>query len=153
MKKSWSLAILKNTFEGTPWFGDSVMDVLDDIAAEQAVDPAQGKSIDTLVRHMLAWREFALQRFLGNHTYDLEVNSDADWHKIPNSDPSLWPVLLDKLRENQEALVAAVDSFPEEMLGEIVPGKSYRFIDLLSGVVQHDIYHLGQIGLLRRQYA
>ena len=39
---------------------------------------------------------------------------------------------------------------PEEKLNESAGGAEYNFYFLLRGVVQHNLYHAGQIALLKR---
>ena len=49
-------------------------------------------------------------------------------------------------RELREAVVG----LPDEALDQIPPGSKTRLDDLISGVAFHDIYHAGQIQLLKR---
>jgi hypothetical protein len=46
-----------------------------------------------------------------------------------------------------------VAAFPESRLGDQVPGKTenyHNFYYLLAGIVQHELYHAGQIALLKK---
>ena len=57
------------------------------------------------------------------------------------------------LRQEQEKLLAVVGAFDPRWLDEIAPGSGrYRFIDLMFGVLTHDLYHTGQIQLVKRLY-
>ncbi len=47
-------------------------------------------------------------------------------------------------------LAAAVEKFGDERLGETVPGRNYAFYNLFHGIVQHSIYHGGQIAILKK---
>jgi hypothetical protein len=49
-----------------------------------------------------------------------------------------------------EELTTAVSVFPESRLTETIPGKDYAFTNMLLGVVQHELYHAGQIALLKK---
>lgn len=47
----------------------------------------------------------------------------------------------------------AVAAFPDSHLLEPVPGKKekhYDYFYLFSGIVQHELYHAGQIALLKK---
>ncbi len=138
---------LENTFEGKPWYGRSLMDILREIAPDTAHQVLRGRSILRLGRHLLAWRVFTLEKLRGNAEYDIEIGGEGDWPSDPGMD---WPALLDALRDNQAQLLAALRQFPEANLLERVPGRNFRYSFLLEGVVQHDIYHLGQIALLKQ---
>lgn len=63
-----------------------------------------------------------------------------------------WEETVAHLRESQQALLEAVRIFPEERFGELVPSKTqkYTYYTLLHGIIQHDIYHLGQIAILKK---
>jgi hypothetical protein len=57
------------------------------------------------------------------------------------------------VRRVHEELVAAVAALADSRLDEIVPGKEgayYTFYYMLHGVVQHELYHAGQIALLKK---
>jgi hypothetical protein len=57
------------------------------------------------------------------------------------------------VRRVHEELVAAVAVLPDSRLDEVVPGKQgahYTFYYMLHGVVQHELYHAGQIALLKK---
>jgi len=59
-----------------------------------------------------------------------------------------------KLQESQKELIEAAAKFPEERYGELVPSKvqKYTYYTLLHGIMQHDIYHLGQIAILKKGF-
>jgi hypothetical protein len=57
------------------------------------------------------------------------------------------------LKHTHEELVKAVAAFPDARLQEQVPGKTqsyYNFYYMFSGIVQHELYHAGQIALLKK---
>jgi hypothetical protein len=57
------------------------------------------------------------------------------------------------LRSQHARLVEAVRAFEPRRLDEAVPGsRQYRFVDLLFGIASHDLYHVGQIQVLKRLY-
>ena len=60
-----------------------------------------------------------------------------------------WAATLDALTGAHERLAAAVGRLDEDLDGP-VPGKSYTKYVLVHGVLQHELYHAGQIGLLKR---
>jgi hypothetical protein len=47
-------------------------------------------------------------------------------------------------------MVKAIEKFPIERLTDTVPGRSYDFHQLFHGIVDHCIYHAGQIALLKK---
>jgi uncharacterized damage-inducible protein DinB len=44
----------------------------------------------------------------------------------------------------------AVRAFPESKLSENAPNRDHTYYVLLQGMVQHDLYHAGQIAILKK---
>ena len=60
---------------------------------------------------------------------------------------------LADVRRTHEELASAVAALPDARLDEMVPGKEgahYTFYYMLHGLVQHELYHAGQIALLKK---
>ena len=135
---------MEKTFDGPAWHGPSVMEALKDVSQISASKKISGShSIIELVLHMATWRDFATKRLSGDNLYEV---SDTD--NFPKT--TYWTMALDKLRESQAKLLAALKTFPEDKLFTIVATRNYDFYTLLHGIIQHDIYHTGQIVLLKK---
>ncbi len=138
--------MLEKTFEKYPWFGQSMMEILSSIDPK-IVDQRHGlaHTINELVLHMTSWRKFATKRIEGVDDY--EVSDEMNFPK-----PGSWQNAMAELKASQTALIAAMKNFPESRLGDIVPSKShkYTYYTLLHGIIQHDIYHLGQVAILKK---
>ena len=78
------------------------------------------------------------------------VGTDADWPSIPEKTAAAWDRATDDLFRSAERLAVAIEGFDDGRLQQTVPGRSYDFYHLLHGVVQHSLYHGGQIALLKR---
>jgi hypothetical protein len=61
-----------------------------------------------------------------------------------------WTEATGHLFQTGERLALAIESFGDTRLEDIVPGRRYDFYHLLHGVVQHSLYHGGQIAMLKR---
>jgi uncharacterized damage-inducible protein DinB len=137
---------LEKTFDKFPWYGPSVMEILKD------VDPSiTSKKVGTthsiieLVLHMTSWRIFATKRLQGDNNYEV-----SELLNFPVE--GTWDQALQAFRDSQAGLIDAARKFSEDRLGELVPSKTqkYTYYTLLHGIEQHDIYHAGQIMLIRR---
>lgn len=137
-----------HVFEGTPWYGDAIMDKLPNIASAIALrKPAPDRSsIAEIVWHMIAWREYVIKKMEGQGDFNIEMNTPADWTKKSLD----WIQLLEKLKANQKELIQKLSSHSDDWLDQIVPGKTHNFDVLLQGIIRHDVYHLGQIGLIQQ---
>ena len=61
--------------------------------------------------------------------------------------------LVESTKQTHNELIKAVAAFPDSRLQEQVPGKTqnyYNFYYMFSGIVQHELYHAGQIALLKK---
>jgi uncharacterized damage-inducible protein DinB len=133
-------------FEGKTWYGECLMESLERVSTEEALHSIAGRSIMRLTRHLLAWRQFALEKLQNNDVFDIELNSEADW---PSDETAPgWEEVLAALRQNQTEMLACIEKMSTEKLLEVVPGRSYRYAYLLQGILEHDAYHQGQINLL-----
>src|SRR5271165_1346087 len=143
---------LRRAFDGEAWHGDSLFEILDGVTAAQAfARPIKGAhTIWELALHIAAWDGAAFRR-LGGAAVEL---SDAEnFPPVTDTSESAWRAALARVRRVHEQLVAAVAGLPDSRLGEIVPSKEgahYTFYYMLHGVAQHELYHAGQIALLKK---
>jgi len=141
---------LKRAFEGKAWHGPSVCEVLAGVTAEQAAEhpiPAT-HSIWELTLHIATWERVGRRRI--QEATPIDVSDEEDWPAVEDTSDEAWSTALDELRRNHEALRAAIRELDEARLEEIVPGTQYTVYFLLHGVIQHDLYHAGQIALLKK---
>ena len=100
-------------------------------------------SVAEQLAHIVAWRNFAVQKLTGNNNFNIEDNSAADWPEPPE-----WNTLGKEYETCHQNLLEAIKNFPVEQLSSKVPGRSYSFMYLINGIVEHDYYHFGQINSL-----
>jgi hypothetical protein len=79
--------------------------------------------------------------------------TEKDWPRVQGSDAAAWAAATERLFRTGEQLAGAIETFPEERLQETVPGRDYGFYHLFHGIVQHSLYHAGQIAMLKRAAA
>ena len=144
------IKMLENTYNGAAWHGSTIMELLNSINAEIAFKPAEHiHKICELVQHITAWRIFAIKRIEGDKFY--EVSQKENWKTFEIHDDASWEEIKTDLAESQQALVHVLHSVKDELLDEEVNGKAYDYYTLIHGVIQHDLYHLGEIALLARE--
>jgi uncharacterized damage-inducible protein DinB len=141
---------LARAYEGEAWHGDPLTKILDGVTAERAAArPVPGAhSIWELVLHITAWLDVARRRLAGEA---VELTPAEDWRAAPPApDERAWRAALDALRAAERALHEAAAAADDARLDEITPGRRYTNYVLLHGVVQHTLYHAGQIALLKK---
>jgi uncharacterized damage-inducible protein DinB len=140
---------ISRAFDGDAWHGDPLMKILDGITAAQAsAHPVEGAhSIWEVVNHLRAWRPAIVTRLSGKAA---ELTGIGDWPPVTDTSDAAWRHCLSDLRERQLALVTAVRAFPEKKLDENAPNREHSYYVMLQGIVQHDLYHAGQIAILKK---
>ncbi len=143
---------LRRAFAGDAWHGDSVFEILKGVtAAQAAARPIKNAhTIWELVLHIAAWDGAVLRRLGG---VKVALSDAENFPAVTDASETAWRKALADVRRVHEQLVEAVSVLPDSRLDEIVPGKEgahYTFYYMLHGVVQHELYHAGQIALLKK---
>jgi len=137
-------------FQGKPWYGTSTMSIIDMVSYSQVNIRPEGfsKSIAGLLRHMIAWRVFTIKRLRGLADFTIDAKSAENWNSSDVTEKE-WKGLLKLLKKTQVALVDVLETLEIDNLTEGVPGSIYNKDYLIRGIIQHDVYHLGQIAVLK----
>jgi uncharacterized damage-inducible protein DinB len=146
------IRLLKESYEGDPWHGRSIKSLLGDVTPEIALkkpNPAS-HSIAELVYHMITWRDFLISRLQPEEGKDTKYFERMDWRTLNLSSVQTWQEGLKLLEESQHRLLSALEQFNDSILPEKVAERKYTFNTLLYGLVQHDVYHSGQIAYVTK---
>src|SRR5262249_46806618 len=96
------------------------------------------------------WDDAVLRRMRG---MSVTLSDNENFPPVDDESPEAWRKAVAKVHETHKKLVEGVARFPDSRLTEKVPGKEpdyYNFYYMLSGIVQHELYHAGQIALLKK---
>lgn len=141
------IKMLQHTYEKNAWHGPAVKEVLENVSADDAHKRLPNShSIIELVAHMTAWRIFVVKKLQGNSEY--KVTDDMNFPA-----PTDWGKVVEELDASQARLIQELKGFDSSKLYEPVPHGSYNynFHTLLHGIIHHDLYHAGQIALIKKQ--
>ncbi|HEV8588421.1 MAG TPA: DinB family protein [Pyrinomonadaceae bacterium] len=142
---------LKRAYEGGAWHGPSVREVLEGVTAQQAHARRlpNGHTIYELVRHIAVWEDAGRRRLEGDPA-NIAISSPEDWPPPNDTSEAAWEQAKAALDRRHQALVEAITRVSESRLDEpIVAGKSSVYVTL-HGVIQHDLYHAGQMAILKK---
>lgn len=142
--------LLDGIYRGPVWYGPTILQNLEGIDAAWALArpiPA-AHSIWEIVRHMTAWMDEVI-RVLDGEQY-VTLPAEEDWSEIAANDEAAWQSALAILASVHGALCEAVAEFPDSRLQELVVGQDFTYHFMLHGLIQHNVYHNGQIGILRK---
>jgi uncharacterized damage-inducible protein DinB len=140
---------LRRAFDGSAWHGPSLMELLKDVdAATAAAKPIpDAHSIWELVLHIAAWDGAALKRIGGKKA---QLKGQQNFPRVPDPTDDAWQAAIAQAKEKHKALIETVEALSEKRLRDQVPGKRYNFWHMLHGVAQHELYHAGQIAILKK---
>jgi uncharacterized damage-inducible protein DinB len=136
---------------GDAWYGDPIWKILQGIDARcAAAELIPGThNIWQLVMHMEFWEHIAARRLEGPVTPDdagnfpfIAAQNEAEWQKT-----------LDSFRVSNREFRQAMALLDSSSLDSNTPGGQRSFRYELVGVIEHHIYHAGQIALLKKGYS
>ena len=141
---------LRRAYEGDAFHGPSLSEILSGVTLEQAMRRpiADAHTIFELVLHITAWDRECVRRIrTGTKARDLP---DPENFPTPPANEEGWRRALADLKRANDELCEAVEEFPDERLGEIVSGRPFSFYVMMHGMAQHNLYHGGQIAILKK---
>jgi len=143
---------LRRAFDGSAWHGPALFELLEDVDAPTAAARpiANVHSIWELVLHIAAWDRAALVRLGGKKC---QLKGKQNFPLVPEPTNAAWREAVAHVRTTHQELVKAVAGLRDARLRDQCPGKRYDLYHLLHGVVQHELYHAGQIAILKKTQA
>lgn len=144
---------MDRAFSGDAWHGPPLKSLLNGLLAEDASKhPIDGAhSIWELVLHLTTWNDIMRHELSGEQT---EVNAEKDWPAVWEATEIAWKRALNNLDDSHDRLREVAAGLRDEQLEEIPVRRTRntRYV-MLHGVVQHNLYHAGQIAILRKALA
>lgn len=140
---------LRLAFEGGAWHGPGVLETLEGVTAKQASShPLAGAhSIWELVVHIAAWEDACRRRLGGDRA---ELSTAEDWPTVTDPTEAAWATTKAALIEGHHKLRESVAFLTEARLDEPILQDMPSVYITIHGVVQHDLYHAGQIAILKK---
>ena len=126
--------------------GVDIGPLLDSVSEEQArAHPiSDAHSIIELVAHMSTWMDAVAHRLIGDTR---ELTTEEDWRDVTQLP---WPTAIDELENAHSRLSDVIARLTVDDLDKIVAGRKYNVYVMLHGVIQHNLYHSGQIAILKK---
>jgi uncharacterized damage-inducible protein DinB len=146
---------IRRAFEGSAWHGDSMLELLADVNAKTAAArPIKGAhSIWEILLHVAAWDDVVARRTGGTA---VTLTDEQNFPTVTDTSEAAWSRAIESTKKTHHELIKAVAAFSDSRLMDQVPGKTenyYNFYYMFSGIVQHELYHAGQIALLKKAAA
>ena len=143
---------IRRAFEGNAWHGDSVLELLAGVNAKTAAARpiTDAHSIWELLLHIAAWDDAVRRRTAGEA---VTLSDEQNFPPVRDVSEAAWRQAIESVKRTHNDLIKAAAAFPDSRLQDPVPGKTekyYNFFYMFSGIVQHELYHAGQIALLKK---
>jgi uncharacterized damage-inducible protein DinB len=145
------LSLLDEAFDRKAWHGPNLRGAIRGLHAGRAAwRPAAGRhSIWDLVVHAAYWK-YAVRRRLAGEKRGSFARAGSNWFARADSSEAAWRRDVALLQAEHRRLRDAVAALGEADLSRRVPGRRTRWATLIYGVAAHDVYHAGQIQLVKR---
>lgn len=133
--------------DGSRWFDQCYKEKIGSLSDTEAfaIPIPQVHSVAEHLSHVLEWRKECLLRFKGQRT-EL-MNSADDWKDNVTLSEIGWTTLKNLFYESTTILINALEKQDDRYLETMFQDTKYNFHYLVEGIIQHDLYHLGQIGI------
>lgn len=142
---------LQEVLNGEPWYGKSFQNLLAEINPGIVYKKLgeNAHSLIDLIYHMVTWSDFTKQRLYRDKNLDLSALHAFDWRETITTIHT-WNNGLSEFTASTNAIIEILKTCTDDLLQEKVDYRDYNFNVLLNGLVQHNIYHIGQIAFLNK---
>ena len=146
------LRALDEAFDRKSWHGTNLRGSLRGLsAAEAAWRPAPGRhSIREIVVHCAYWKYAVWRRLTGATRGSFPIDGSNWFERPPSRSMTAWRAERRLLEAMHQELRKAVANVDRRVLHRRLPGSKVTRFDLIAGVAAHDLYHAGQIQLIKR---
>jgi hypothetical protein len=149
------LKIIDQAYDHMAWHGTNLRGSVRGLTIEEAGwRPAPGRhNIWEVAVHAAYWKYAVRRRLLGEKRGSFPLKG-SNWFARPEA-PSVeaWRNDIKLLEEMHRSLRQAVGELPLARLYETPAGKKVSNAAMIYGIASHDLYHAGQIQLLKRLYS
>ena len=143
---------IRRAFDGEAWHGDSVLK--SSMESMPRWPPPIRSRTRTVSGNWFCILPPGMARFLTRMGgAALELRDEQNFPPVKDTSEAAWRKAIEHANRTHSELVKAVAAFPDSRLQEQVPGKTEGYHDFFytfSGIVQHELYHAGQIALLKK---
>lgn len=147
---------LSTILYGHAWYGNPIYTIIDSVTFESAFEKVPGAShtIAEILMHMLSWTEEVTSRMQGHVA---GTPAGGDWPHVGEPDEQKLQQMVNNFKLANVKLLQLIDEFPEDKWNqatnderESYSGDELSYEAMIVGLIQHHVYHAGQIALLNK---
>ena len=151
-QKTTLLDLINQAYDHKAWHGANLRGSLRGVTAPLAAErPARGRhNIWENVVHCAYWKYAIWRRITGDTTVAFPVKG-SNWFERPHLlTAAVWRADIALLDDAHRTLRALVESLSPRDLGRSRGASKFDVAGMLIGIAAHDVYHAGQIQLLKK---
>jgi hypothetical protein len=141
---------IKTTFMGNSFLDTSITRTIEDLLPKEALlkSHPQERNIWELIKHISIWNQYATN--ILQQCKVLKLDEEEEWAPSGKTEAD-WITTKNELKRSVNLLINELMKWNNQRLLEIIPGSETSYKQMLHGVLHHNLYHLGQIALLKSQ--
>jgi uncharacterized damage-inducible protein DinB len=139
---------LKDVLDGDLWIDENFKKKIDKLSATEAFTRPLPNifSVAELISHIFVWRKQIMKRL--NRLHSGRASEIPDYWKGNDELKKIgWIKLKNNFYESQYELIRLIENKDDKYLKKKYSNSRYTFKYLIDGMIHHDLYHLGQIGI------
>lgn len=143
---------IRQAFDHRSWHGTNLWGAIRALSPEEAAwRPQPGRhNVWELAVHAAYWKYRVYRQLTSAAPRSFDLRGSNFFPRPDPTDSATWDGDRELLRAWQGRLLAAVEAFEPGDLARRAGRDWYTFQDLILGAASHDLYHAGQIQLLKR---
>ncbi len=151
------LRMIDEAFDHKSWHGTNLRGALRGLTPSEAVwrPSVRRHNIWEITVHTAYWKYTVRRRLLGEKRGSFQLKG-SNWFTRPVEgvdDGELWRSDVGLLVSTHRSLRDAVSALAPDDLVHAADGGKTSHLALITGIAAHDLYHAGQIQLLKRLHA
>lgn len=145
------LEIVDRAYNRRSWHGTNLRGSIRGLTSRQACwRPARGRhNIWEIVVHAAYWKYVVQRRLTGAPRGSFPLDG-SNWFVRGVASDAVWKEDIAVLDKTHRALRSAIEAFPAKDWKRPSAGGSVTSLALVAGIAAHDLYHAGQIQLIKR---
>ena len=146
------LAIIDAAYDRRSWHGPNLRGSLRGVTpAQSAWRPARGRhNIRELLVHAAYWKYIGVRRLTGAKRGSFALKGSNWFEREGEPTAAAWRADLQLLEDAHRTFRDTVAQLTPAELALKPRGSEFSHFQLVAGVAAHDLYHAGQIQLLKR---
>jgi len=135
--------------DGEPWIDETFSKKLTGLSEEQAFTRPHPSvhSVAEIVSHLLEWR-ISILSILQGGARTITIDSPSNWKSNDTLRKEGWTILKERFYKSQQDIIAFLSRQQDDYLLQEDKKENHSYLYYVEGLVHHDMYHLGQIGLV-----